>query len=119
VSDQSLYERIGSDRIRQAITEFYLRAFDDGIIGHFFFGKDREEITKKQISFAERMLGGPNPYVGKALIPVHAVFDIRPPHFGRRQVLMKQTALEVGIPMELVHEWMRLEEQLRSLVIRN
>ncbi len=119
MSSQSLYERIGSDRIRQAVTEFYLRAFDDGIIGHFFFGKDRLEITQKQISFAERMMGGPHPYVGKPLIPVHAELDIRPPHFGRRQVLMKQAALEVGISMELVNEWMKLEEQLRSLIIRN
>lgn len=114
----TLYDRIGANLVSEAITEFYRRAFEDGIIGHFFFGKDREEITAKQISFAASMLGGPRNYQGRPLEPVHRAFDIRRPHFDRRQRLMAEVLNELGLDAELRDEWLALEEQLRPLIVR-
>jgi truncated hemoglobin YjbI len=113
----NLIDRIGKHLVEQAITEFYVRAFADPIIGHFFFHHDRLKLTEKQIEFASRILGGSGRYTGKPLGPVHQKLQIRPAHFGRRQVLMKQVALGVGIAPDLVDEWMRMEEALRPLIV--
>jgi hemoglobin len=114
----SLYERIGDELIRKAITEFYRRAETDGIIGHFFFNKDVRDITEKQITFATAMLGGPRRYKGKPLGPAHANLDLRGPHFDRRQVLMAEVLTEMGVADELRDGWMELEERLRPLIVQ-
>jgi truncated hemoglobin YjbI len=114
----NLYLEIGKDKIEAAITEFYVRAFADPIISHFFFGHDRLALTKKQIQFACRMLGSTERYTGKSLAIAHKNIDVRPAHFGRRQVLMKEVAIAVGIDPTLVHEWMKLEELLRPIIVK-
>lgn len=114
----TLYERIGEDLIRKVITEFYLRAFADPIIGHFFFEKDRAHITAMQIDFAINMLGGPRNYKGKPLVTAHEPFDIRGPHFGRRQVLMREVLDDLVVAPELSEAWLALEGPLRALVVR-
>lgn len=113
----TLFERIGSDLIEQAITEFYRIAFTDGIIGHFFFDKDQTEITAKQIAFATAMLGGPRLYQGRPLGPIHRGLRIGRPHFDRRQVLMADVLDELQLAPELKREWLALEEQLRPLIM--
>lgn len=103
--------------IREAITEFYRRAFADGIIGHFFFDKDRDEITAKQIAFAIALLGGPKNYRGQPLGPLHQALAIRRPHFDRRQVLMAEVLDEQGLDPSLRDAWLVLEEGLRQLIV--
>lgn len=114
----TLYEQIGADLIGRCLTVFYERAFTDGIIGHFFFGKDRAHITNQQIDFATAMLGGPRRYRGKPLAVAHADLDIRRPHFMRRQMMMREVLDEMGVPAHLRDAWLALEENLRPLVTR-
>jgi len=114
----SIYEEIGADLVRRCLTVFYERAFTDGVIGHFFFGKDRAHITEQQIDFATAMLGGPRKYRGKPLAVAHAHLDIRRPHFLRRQVLMREVLNELGVPERCRNEWLALEEALRPVVTR-
>jgi hemoglobin len=114
----TLFEQIGAEIIEKVITEFYIRAFDDIIIGHFFFGKDRLDITKKQIDFANAMLGGPRQYSGKPLETAHESLSIRPPHFGRRQVLMANVLAELNVPEEAAKGWLAMEERLRPLIFK-
>ena len=97
----SLYEKIGEEFIRKAIYEFYRRAFDDMMIRHFFIHSDIEEISAKQTDFAIAMLGGPARYQGLPLKDAHLGFSIRPPHFGRRQVIMKEVLVDLGLAEEL------------------
>lgn len=113
----SLYERIGEETIKVAITEFYKRAFEDGIIGHFFFEKDREAITAKQIDFAVSMLGGPKRYKGRPLELVHNEFSIRKAHFDRRQVLLREVLEEYKLQKHQIDEWIVMEENLRRLIV--
>jgi truncated hemoglobin YjbI len=116
----TLYESIGDQAIRDVITEFYTRAFDDPIIGHFFFGKDRLHLIGQQIAFATSMLGGPARYRGKSLIQAHEPFEIRGPHFARRQVLMRQVLDErTTLPEATKAAWLKLEEQLRPLIVNS
>ncbi len=113
----TLYERIGDELVRRAITVFYERAFADGVLAHFFFGKDRAHITSQQVDFAASMLGGPTRYRGKPLGAAHKDLAIRGPHFARRQVLMREVLVEVGVPAALRDEWLAREESLRSLIV--
>ncbi|MFW7379394.1 MAG: truncated hemoglobin [Oligoflexus sp.] len=115
---KSLYERVGEERLQLVITEFYLRAFNDPIIGHFFFHFDREHLTRQQIDFARAMLGGPNRYQGKALRVAHEVFAIRKPHFGRRQVIMREVLDDLAIEPDIADNWLEREEKLRPLIVK-
>jgi hemoglobin len=114
----SLYDRIGEPALRAVITEFYRRAFADGIIGHFFVNSDIAEITAKQIDFASSMLGGPKRYRGASLATAHKPFLIKPPHFGRRQVLMAEVLAEIGVAPDLAKAWLDLEETLKPLIVK-
>lgn len=115
----NIYEQIGPARVEQVITEFYRRAFSDVMIGHFFFHHDRETITKGQIAFATAMLGGPRLYKGRALEALHHPLPIRPPHFARRQVLMREVLVDVGVEESLAKAWLAMEERLKPLIIRS
>lgn len=99
------------------IRRFYELAANDFIIGHFFFNKDLEHIVAQQTRFAIGLLGGQGGYQGKSLPEAHRGLGIRPPHFGRRQVLMKQVLVEHGLPEAIWMEWLRREERLRQLVM--
>ncbi len=113
----SLYERIGEETIKSAITEFYKRAFEDMIIGHFFFEKDRMALTAKQIDFAVSMLGGPKRYKGRPLELVHNEFSIRKAHFDRRQVILREVLAEKHLEKHQIEEWIVMEENLRRLIV--
>lgn len=114
----SLYEEIGEKALSEVITEFYKRAFNDPIIGHFFFNFDRLTLTRQQIDFARALLGGPNRYQGKPLRKAHRPFMIRQPHFGRRQVLMKEVLEESALAQNLQAAWLAKEERLKPLILR-
>jgi truncated hemoglobin YjbI len=114
----SLFERIGQEFIERAITEFYERAFDDVMIGHFFFGKDKATITRNQIDFTATFLGSnSHKYKGKPLRSAHTQLPIRPVHFNRRHVLMAEVIDDCGLAADLRDSWLALENQLRPLII--
>lgn len=114
----SLYDQIGEDSIRRALTNFYVKVFDDPMIGFFFFNHDRDHITSQQIDFVSGMLGGPRRYRGKPLPVAHYPLAIRPPHFARRQILLRETLSEVGVPSELIDQWLALEDELRPFIFK-
>ncbi len=116
---KSLYEQIGPDFIKKAVTEFYRRAFTDAMISHFFFHSDIDHITHEQIQFATAMLGGPQNYQGKSLKAAHAPFSIRNPHFGRRQVLMAEVLEDLKLDKELASKWLTLENQFKQVIINS
>lgn len=113
----SVYERLGSETIGLVIQEFYERAFRDPLIGHFFFHSDINHLVKMQTDFAIAMLGGPKNYKGEALKSAHARFNIRRPHFMRRQKLMEEVLLEQVSDQEAIAIWLAKEQALQPLVI--
>lgn len=113
----SLYERIGSERLKAILTDFYLRCFQDVMIGHFFFEKNHDELLRHQLDFTTSMLGGPNHYEGRPVAPVHKPLKIRPPQFMRRRVILRETMLDHGLDTDLADAWIQLEDRLKSLVL--
>ena len=113
----SLYEEIGDDLLREAITQFYDRAFSDLFIGFIFSSFDKAHLIEMQIAFATAMLGGPKLYQGKALRPAHMKLPLKNAHFDRRQVIMREVLEDLKLDKALVDKWMELEEGLRPLII--
>jgi truncated hemoglobin YjbI len=115
----SLYDQIGHAFLSKAVAEFYQRAFADVMIGHFFYKSDIEHITRQQIQFASAMLGGPQSYKGLALKLAHKPFLIRPVHFNRRQVLMREVLNDLGLDAKLCEAWLAAEDQFRQVIVNH
>ena len=115
--DRSLYEILGQTKIEEVIREFYTRVFNDPMIGHFFFNVDQEHITRQQVIFATGLLGGPRNYRGKPLRAAHSPFPIRPPHFARRQVILRDVLTDQNVSHEHIEEWLNLETQFKSSIL--
>ena len=113
----TLYDQIGKPFICAAVTEFYKRAFTDMIIGHFFFGKNHDELVDHQIHFTIAAFGGPRLYTGRALIEAHKDHSIRNPHFDRRRMIMRDVLQELGLEPHLRDAWLAQEEAFRSLIV--
>lgn len=114
---KTLYELIGPVFIENAVAEFYRRAFIDPMIGHFFFHSNIEHITRQQISFTYALLGGPQAYRGQPLKIAHKPFLIRPQHFSRRQVLMREVLTDLSLDKTLIDQWLAQEQQLRPVIL--
>ena len=58
---KNFYERIGEERLKSVLDEFYKSVFSSSIIGHLF-ANDRELIQEKQLKFLTQFLGGSDLY---------------------------------------------------------
>lgn len=58
---KNFYEKIGEERLKAVIGEFYQRVFDSPVISHLFT-TDKATIQEKQIKFLTQFLGGPDLY---------------------------------------------------------
>ena len=114
----TLYDEIGHEFISKAIREFYSRAFKDSMICHFFMNSDFEHLVAAQTQFAIAMLDGPKEYRGKSLDAAHQPFQIRPPHFGRRQVIMGEVLQDLALSPRLQSLWLDREEKFKSKILR-
>lgn len=115
----SLYQRIGSEKIAEIVHSFYEAAFEDGIIGHFFFGKDHKSLVDRQISFTEMLLGKQSNYVAPSMTKIHAGLDIRKPHFLRRQKILEEMMSLHMLDPELKRSWLKLESRLLSQIVKS
>ncbi len=113
----SLYSKIGDETLKAILSKLYLRCFEDVMIGHFFFEKDHDKLLEQQFAFTSSMLGGPRAYTGRPLVAVHGDLHIRPAHFARRRVILKETMEEFGLEQPLIEAWLAHEERLRPLIM--
>ena len=113
----SVYQLLGKEKITQIITEFYQLAFQDPIIGHFFFRKDHAQLLRGQLAFTLALLGSKDCYRGPDVATIHSKLTIRPPHFNRRQQLLKELLEKHAVKKEIRSHWLRLEERLRPLIL--
>ena len=114
----SLFQKIGKSLICQIISEFYDRAFEDPYLIHFFRNSSKENLIKNQTDFAIALLGGPKNYSGVSLPKAHHHLNIKPAHFGRRQVIMAEVLNDLKVEPELAKKWLSLEEKLRPLIVK-
>lgn len=110
------------------ITAFYDKVFDDVFIGYFFAGLDKEQLIAHQIAFVTNMLGyndgryqgryAGDPYGGKPLRVAHRPHAIRKAHFDRRQMIMRETLRDHGVPDDFAEAWLAKEAKFYSQVVK-
>jgi len=116
MSDAPLFDRIGADRLRAVIEDFYDRVFADVMIGFLFIGKDRQRLVDKEYELAARMLGADIRYTGKPMREAHAKVPILGGHFDRRVQLLRNTLADHGIDPEVQDTWLAHTHALRPQV---
>lgn len=115
-----LYEKIGKPRIQQVIERLYDRLFEDPLLGHFFFQRDKAILIARQLEFTLRLLGDMESlYRGKPIPVAHAPLGIRAVHMARRQKVLETVLMECGVEAEDAKAWLERENQLRHLIIKN
>ena len=115
-----LYEKIGKPRVQQVIERLYDRLFEDPLLGHFFFRRDKATLIARQLEFTLRLLGDMDSvYQGKPIPVAHAPLGIRSVHMARRQKVLESVLEECGVKTEDAHAWLERENQLRHLIIKN
>lgn len=110
---------ISEEMINRLFIDFYSKAFTDGIIGHFFFGKDIHKIVEAQTSFTCSMLNlkASSTYRGRGLKEAHASLPpFKKVHLMRRRKLMEEVLDEHQIPKYWKSIWLKKELELESLV---
>ena len=113
----NVYQKLGVEKITAIITEFYQRAMDDPIIGHFFFQHDHAQLLKGQLAFSLAMLGGPDTYRGRALSQLHQPLPIRHAHFNRRMMMLRELFTQLQVDASSASQWLAEEEKLRPAIV--
>lgn len=95
---ESIYSKIGPEKLRAIVDSFYDLVFDNETIGHLF-QTDKSLIRDKQYQFLTQFLGGPHLYSGS---------------YGHPKMRMRH--LPHAINEEAMHEWLRL---MRMAIFKN
>jgi len=117
---RGLVARLGGvERLRVLLDRFYLRLYEDPMVGFFFAGKDRARIVDGQLGFLLKAFGETASFDGRH--PSVAHLDLPPilrGQFDRRLVVLRSVLEEAGVPAADVDLWIRVEESMRRHVQR-
>lgn len=112
----ALYDKIGPEKLRAVIADFYDRVFDDVMIGFLFIGKDRQRLIDKEIELTARFLGADIRYTGKPIRAAHARSPIMGGHFDRRLQILRETLADHEVDAEVCEAWIQHNLALREQV---
>lgn len=113
---RELYDRIGSEKLRQVITDFYDRVTGDVMIGFLFAGKDKQRLIDKEWELTARLLGADVAYTGRPMREAHAKVPILGGHFDRRMKILEETLADHEVDPEVRAAWMEHTARLRPQV---
>lgn len=113
----NLFEQLGGEgKLREIISEFIDRVFDDRMIGFFFRHADRMRIKEMEYQLAAGFLGVDIEYQGRPLQEVHAKHPIMGGHFDRRRQILKETLELYHVPESIRQVWLEHTDRLRPLI---
>lgn len=113
---RALLDRIGEEKLREVLADFYDRVFDDVMIGFLFAGKDKQRLIDKEWELTARMLGGDVAYTGRPMREAHARVPILGGHFDRRLKILEETLDDHGVDAEVRAAWLAHTVKLRPQV---
>jgi hemoglobin len=116
----SIYNQVGYETLELIMTDFYDRLFEDVFVGFIFSRFDKAHLIRQQVLFTGNLLGAKDlKFDGKSLRDAHFNLPIRPAHFARRQVILKEVLQAHSISPDIIAEWIRCEQQLKSQILSN
>ena len=96
----TIYDKIGTEKIKQLVQAFYPKVYDDPDLSPLFEG-DMDEIMRKQRMFLTQFLGGPTLYSNEfgppAMRQRHLPFEITPKRAQCWLRCMGEAFEEVGL----------------------
>jgi len=115
--DGTYYQKLGGkDKLREVITDFIKRVYDDPIIGFFFKRIDQPRLIQREIEFASLHLGGPKKYTGRMIGPIHQTHPINRGHFHRRIWILEQTLQAHNVAPDVIEHWLEHNRKLENIV---
>jgi len=118
--NSDLFHQIDAEKkIRQIVSDFYELVFSDVMIGHMFFGKDKNYLIDREVELASKLFGRDLPYSGKPLPSAHRHLNIRACQFDRRIVLLKKAFLKNNLDTSAIEVWLNHTESLRPQITQN
>ncbi len=119
-ASSELYDRIGPERLRAVVTDFYERVFRDVMIGFMFQGKDRQHLIDREVEMASKFFGAPGiVYRGRPMRTAHAAHSIFGGQFERRLQLLRQAMAAHDVDPVVQQSWIDHTNALRSQVTRD
>ena len=113
----SMFDKIGPEKLRAVIVDFYDRVFADVMIGFHFAGKDKQRLIDKEFELAARMLGASHiEYTGKTMREAHAKHAILGGQFDRRRKILEDVLEAHGIDPEVRAQWIDHTNAMRSQI---
>lgn len=89
---QTMFERYGGfAKISKVVGEFYERATESPIIGHYFAGKEMRTLIDHQTKFISSIMGGPASYTDAQLKNAHANLKIDDQAFNEMATVLTET----------------------------
>lgn len=117
MKDTTLFDKIGADKLRAVITDFYARIFSDVMIGFMFQGKDRQHLIDREWEFAAGFLGAPDvKYTGRPMRAAHAQHTIFGGHFERRLQILREAMAAHDVDPEVQAAWIEHTNALRGQI---
>ena len=114
---RSLFDRIGAERLRAVLTDFYGRVFGDIMIGFMFQGKDRKHLVDREYELTAALLGAPGvTYTGRPMRTAHAQHTIFGGQFERRLQILRETLRDHDVDPDVQQAWIDHQLALRGQV---
>jgi hemoglobin len=114
-----LFAKIGEEKLRAVLTDFYGRVFGDVMIGFLFAGKDRQRLIDREYEFTAHLLGAEIAYQGRPMRTAHAQSPIFGGHFERRMQILRETLRDHAVDPEIVTTWLDHSYALRPQITRD
>ena len=111
-----LFAKIGAEKLREVITDFYSRIFGDIMIGFLFEGKNRQHLIDREYEFTASFLGGDVKYTGRPMRTAHAQSPIFGGHFERRLQILRETLRDHGVDPDVQKVWIDHTLALRAQI---
>ena len=101
-------ERVGGiSGLREILTDFYGRIFQDPMIGYLFIGQEIERLIDRELEWTTQLFDlETSLYRGRPLREAHKKHPIRRGHFHRRNQILKQTLQDRQVDVEVTEVWL-------------
>jgi len=116
MKSSELFDRIGPEKLRAVVTDFYARIFGDVMIGFLFQGKNRQHLIDREYEFTAGFLGGNVKYTGRGMREAHAKSPIFGGHFERRLQILRETLAAHAVDPEVQKAWIDHQLALRAQI---
>lgn len=111
-----LFAKIGPDKLRAVIADFYDRVFADVMIGFLFEGKNKQTLIEREYEFTANLLGADVKYTGRPMRVAHAKSPIFGGHFERRLQILREAMHAHAVDPEVQRVWLDHSYALRDQI---